>query len=233
MRSLRAEDPEEAAVPLALAGDSAGGHIALESALRLAAADETVAHVAVLYPVISAACNSDSMRVFGEGHMLTREAMRWFWECYLGEGAESAARTTDLLQVALGALPPVTLVTAGCDPLRDEGERFARRLAQSGVRVASRRYPGMIHGFAGLPQLTDQAAEVLSFLGGALAAALVRTPAVRSVAVEPEGLLVRTDDTTVLARTLAATAQALHCTLYEVQVTDDTLEHVFAYLVAR
>jgi acetyl esterase len=73
--------------------------------------------------------------------------MRWFWRHYLArqeQGREPNA--SPLLAKSLADLPPALVITAGCDPLRDEGEAYARRLREAGVAVTATQYPGMFHG---------------------------------------------------------------------------------------
>lgn len=148
---------------VAIAGDSAGGHLAVHTAL----ADRPVRHVAMLYPLLDPMCGSPSARALAEGYMLTRSFIQWAWENY-APGARA-----DLPDAALAAIPGATIVTAGFDPLRDEGEAFAARLEAAGVAVARHRYPRMIHGFAGMPQFTPVAEEALAFVGERLRIALM------------------------------------------------------------
>lgn len=153
---------------LALAGESAGGHIAIGAALAARAAGIPLTHLALLYPVIEPRCNSNSMQSMASGCLLSREAMQWYWDCYVPDAAKRADPRIDLLAADLSALPPTTIAIAECDPLRDEDEAFAASLASAGVTVDLHRYLGMVHGFAGLPQLTPMAREALQTLGTAL-----------------------------------------------------------------
>lgn len=149
---------------LALAGDSAGGNLAL-AVSRLASQRQgpKIRHQCLFYPVLDAACDSPSYRDFAEGYMLTAAMMRWFWSLY-GAGASLVDEplASPLRAQDLGDLPPTTLITAGFDPLRDEGEAFARRLQASAVPVRLQRCEGMIHGFISLSPFVERAAQVLA-----------------------------------------------------------------------
>ena len=172
--SLR-RDPHGIAVcadRLAFAGESAGGHIAIGAALAANMTGIPLAHLGLLYPVIDPRCNSGSMQSLSTGCLLSREAMQWYWDCYVPDAVTRADPRVDLLAANLGGLPPVTIVIAECDPLRDEDETFATRLAEAGVSVDVHRYAGMVHGFAGLPQITPVATTALQSLGKALGRAL-------------------------------------------------------------
>lgn len=158
--------------PLAIAGDSAGAHVVIGAALAAETASVALAHAALLYPVVDPHCRSDSMQELARGYMLTREGMEWFWECYLADPRDRADPRADVLSADLRRLPPTTIVTAEFDPLRDEGGALAQRLAASGVRVEHACEAGMIHGFAGMPQLTPVANRVLERLGATLGRAL-------------------------------------------------------------
>ena len=153
---------------MALAGDSAGANIAIATALTARDRGINLAQVALLYPLIDPSCGSPSMAEFGKGYLLTREAIQWFWECYLPMSSREDPRAR-VLAADLRDFPPTTIVTAEFDPLRDEGEAFAARLRTALVPVELHRFAGMIHGFAGLPQLTPQADHAAALLGRALA----------------------------------------------------------------
>jgi acetyl esterase len=104
--------------------------------------------------------------------MLTRSGVEWFWSSYLGSPADATNPEACLLRADLHNLPRTTIVTAECDPLRDEGEALAARLRAAGVETTLRRWPGMLHGFAGMQQITPAAALALRTIAGDLAAAL-------------------------------------------------------------
>jgi acetyl esterase len=174
---------------IALAGDSAGAHVAIGATLATrgdaansggepvsAAAGNAidVASLALIYPVVDPRCDSKSMHALARGYMMTRDAMQWFWECYVPRAEDRTAPRVDLLAADLARLPPTTIVTAEFDPLRDEGEALAKRLAAAGVPVDYECCPGMIHGFAGMTQLTT-AKHVLQRLGRMLGQVLAST----------------------------------------------------------
>lgn len=154
---------------IGLAGDSAGGQLAVATALMT---DVAVQHVGLFYPLIDPARASASARLYAEGYMLTGSFLDFAWASYRGPGRADGDPLFDLSRADLASLPGVTLVTAEFDPLRDEGEAFAARLEQAGVPVAMRRYPGMIHGFVGLPQLTPAARDAIGFIDDRMRAAL-------------------------------------------------------------
>jgi acetyl esterase len=144
---------------LAVGGDSAGGNLA--AVVTLMARERggpPLAFQLLVVPCTHHAFDTPSYKDCGEGYLLTRDAMRWFWNLYLRrpeDGREAFA--SPLLAPNLAGLPPALVITAGYDPLRDEGEAYAARLREAGVPVTLTRYPGMIHGFFRLINLVDQA----------------------------------------------------------------------------
>jgi acetyl esterase/lipase len=144
---------------LAVGGDSAGGNLA--AAVTLMGRERggpRLAFQLLVVPCTHHAFDTPSYRECAEGYLLTREAMRWFWGHYLRrpeDGREPHA--SPLLAPNLAGLPPALVITAGYDPLRDEGEAYADRLREAGVPVTLTRYPGMIHGFFRMINLVDQA----------------------------------------------------------------------------
>lgn len=145
---------------IAVAGDSAGGNLA--GAVALMARDRngpSIAHQLLIYPVTDMDFTRPSYAANGAGeYYLSTAAMQWFWNHYLGGQTASAAPLAVLLdQPDLAGLPPATVITAEYDPLRDEGEAYAKRLIDAGVRVDQACAPGMIHGFFNLFQVVPDA----------------------------------------------------------------------------
>lgn len=136
----------------------------------------TIARAAFLYPVVDPRCDSASMHALARGYMLTREAMQWFWDCYVPRAEDRSDPRADVLAANLARLPTTTIVTAEYDPLRDEGAALAQRLDAAGVRVHHECAAGMIHGFAGMPQLTPAASAVVARLGRELGRAIGADP---------------------------------------------------------
>ena len=135
---------------MAVAGDSAGGCLAAVTAIRLR--DEggpALAAQLLVYPVTDyPSVPSESYRAFGSGYGLTHEAMQWFWRHYLPDAAAAAHPHASPMRVLSAAgLPAAYVLVAEYDVLRDEGEAFAQRLAQTGVETISLRCEGMNHGF--------------------------------------------------------------------------------------
>jgi acetyl esterase len=142
---------------IAVAGDSAGGNLAAVVALHARASGPKLAGQILFYPVADfSSFDTESYLTFAEGYGLTRAAMQWFRDLYLA--SPDQARHPDaspLLAPDLAHLPPTLILTAEFDPLRDEGEAYARRLEQAGVAVTHTRYPGMIHAFIAMRGVLD------------------------------------------------------------------------------
>src|SRR3989442_210692 len=134
---------------LAVGGDSAGGNLAAVVALMARdAGGPVISFQVLLYPVTDLGAETRSYTDFADGYMLTRDSMRWFAAQYLaGKDEAMDWRVSPLRAATLAGLPPALIVTAGFDPLRDEGEKYARRLRDAGVRVDYACYGGMLHGF--------------------------------------------------------------------------------------
>ena len=138
-------DPER----IGVGGDSAGGCLATVTAMRAANAGVPCRHQLLVYPITDMVNGSDSRRVFASGFYLTQEFIDLADASYLCTAEER--RHPDVSPALTEKIPdglaPAHVVTAGFDPLRDEGEAWARRLADAGVEVRLKRYPGFIHGF--------------------------------------------------------------------------------------
>jgi acetyl esterase len=159
---------------LAVAGDSAGGNLA--AVVALLARDRggpALRHQGLIYPVTDADFDRASYVANAEGHLLTRQAMQWFWNHYVPDAARrNDAYAAPLRAANLAGLPPATVQTAEYDPLRDEGEAYAARLRDAGVATTLTRYDGQIHGFAGMFEIFDAGKKALDELASALRAAL-------------------------------------------------------------
>lgn len=152
---------------IVVAGDSAGGNLA--AAVALQARDRggpSLRGQVLIYPVVDDRCDTASYREFAEGYGLSRTSMRWFWRQYLGDDAPVPIACASLARAEnLHDLPPAHVVTAEFDVLRDEGERYARRLAEAGVPTTVQRYDGMIHGFVLNAGIFDTAGDAIADIG--------------------------------------------------------------------
>ena len=155
---------------IAVGGDSAGGN--LSTAVALMARDRkgpALAAQILIYPVTDHNLDTSSYHENATGYVLTREAMRWFWRHYLvreEQGKEPLA--SPLRAASLAGLPPALVITAACDPLRDEGEAYAARLRDAGVPVTLTRYDGMFHGFIRMTRFLDKARAAVDEVAGSL-----------------------------------------------------------------
>jgi acetyl esterase len=134
---------------IALGGDSAGGNLAAVVALHARdAGAPKIAFQLLIYPATDQRAQHPSIRRNGEGYLLTKKAMDYFQAQYLPRKEDLLDwRASPLLATSLAGLPPAYLITAGYDPLLDEGREYAERMAREGVEVAYREYPDMVHGF--------------------------------------------------------------------------------------
>ena len=93
---------------------------------------------------------------FAEGYFLTKDLMDWFWKAYVPAGTDLAdLRLSPLLAKDFKGLPPAFVLTAGYDPLRDEGRAYADRLIDAGIKTTYVNYPGTIHGFFSLTRFLE------------------------------------------------------------------------------
>jgi acetyl esterase len=159
---------------IAVGGDSAGGNLA--AATALVARDSggpKVGFQMLIYPAVDARMGSKSYQENAEGKLLTKSLMEWFWNHYLRNEADASdPRVSPLLEPNLAGLPPAWIITAEYDPLRDEGEAYAKRLEEAGVPVTLKRWNGLIHGFFTLPAAFPQAREAVCEAAAALRSAL-------------------------------------------------------------
>jgi acetyl esterase len=133
---------------VAVGGTSAGANLAAAAALVTRDhGGPPLAFEILEMPVLDVRADTESMRAFGRGFFLTREAVAASWQLYLGTASTTDPYASPALAEDLAGLPPALVITAECDPLRDEGEAYARRLEAAGVPTTVRRYAGAIHGF--------------------------------------------------------------------------------------
>jgi acetyl esterase len=156
---------------LAVGGDSSGGNLATVVALmaREQGGPELVFQL-LICPSTDFSLNTSSMEEFGEGYQLTKAQMIWIRNNYLPNPVDQTnPLASPLLAPDLTGLPPALIVTAECDPLRDEAEAYGKRLAEAGVPVKVSRYEGMIHDFLDL--FEEQGNQALTEAASALRAA--------------------------------------------------------------
>ena len=147
---------------LAVAGDGVGGNMATVITLLSRERGEPDIRLQLLfYPVTDAAFDTESYHQFAEGYHLRRDAMMWCWEQYTRHPGERSEITASPLRASieqLHGLPPALIITAEADVLRDEGEAYAHKLREAGVRVTAVRFQGTIHDFVMLNALATTAA---------------------------------------------------------------------------
>ncbi|MBP5060345.1 alpha/beta hydrolase [Pseudomonas chlororaphis] len=152
---------------LAVAGNSVGGNMA--AVVSLMAKDKgtpAIRFQLLLWPVTDANFETASYNQYAEGHFLSKNMMKWFWDNYTADARqrnEIYASPLRATSAQLKGLPPALIQTAGADVLRDEGEAYARKLDEAGVSVTSVRYNGMIHDY-GLLNVVSQVPAVRSAL---------------------------------------------------------------------
>ena len=157
---------------IAVAGDSAGGNLAAVVALDARGTDGP-AFQALVYPVADYSSRRPSYELFGEGFFLTREEMDWFRDNYFAEESDRTdPRASPILADDLTGVAPAFVLTAGFDPLRDEGEDYAERLRDAGVPTTLRREPDLVHGFINAVGLGGRAGEAADGIADAIRAGL-------------------------------------------------------------
>ncbi len=155
---------------VAVAGESAGGNLATVACLKTR--DEgglmPVSQL-LIYPVTDARMNTSSYQEQADAKPLNAAMMPWFWNYYLENETQGREAYASPLQAeSLAGLPPAIVITAENDPLRDEGEAYATRLAGEGVSVNSKRFDGVMHEFFGLAGAVGKAAEAVKFAAAGL-----------------------------------------------------------------
>jgi acetyl esterase len=162
-------DPER----LAVGGDSAGGNLA--AAVALLTRDEqdeqdlALAGQLLVYPNTDQLADDESMRDNTDPWLFNHHSVAWYRTHYFAPGQDAADPLASPLRAPdLKGLPPALVITAEYDPLRDQGEAYARRLAEAGVPVELTRYPGMVHGFFTMTGAVDAARAAVDQAAAAL-----------------------------------------------------------------
>ena len=155
---------------VAVGGDSAGGNLAA-IVCHMAKRDGAphLAYQLLIYPVTDLTGSMPSHKALGKGYRLTTELMDWFMNHYFSQGGDRGQLiASPLFADDFAHLPPAFVLTAGYDPLKDEGSAYAAELREAGVETEFVEYEGMIHGFITMGGLVDATTEALESCGAAL-----------------------------------------------------------------
>lgn len=162
------------ATRLALGGDSAGANLAAVTAIAMRDAGEPAAKLQLLiYPATDMRAIAPSHASNGQGYLLTADTIAYFRNHYIPDPAQwSNWRASPLLAADLSRLPPALVLTAGYDPLRDEGRQYADALSAAGNRAQYVCFERQLHGFVTMGRVIDEANTALDLCGAVLARAL-------------------------------------------------------------
>lgn len=181
---------------VAVAGESAGGNLA--AVVCLMARDRNFRspiHQVLIYPVVHFDFESDSYHQHANAKPLNKAMMQWFWEHYLEAESDGTSLYASPLLADLQNLPAATVITAGIDPLRSEGEAYAKKLAASGVDVSYKCFENLTHEFFGMGSLVPEAKKALSLVAENLQAASEDESEryIRSLQIDENTDIVRSD----------------------------------------
>ncbi|WP_227468140.1 alpha/beta hydrolase [Microbacterium sp. YJN-G] len=176
---------------IVLAGDSSGGNLAAGAAIVLRdRGDSPVVGQVLIYPFLDPSMSTGSHRTRATGFFVTAELLAYYWRTLLGDAAgPHGPDVTPLGADDLSDLPPAIVITAGLDPLCDEGSLYAARLRNAGVEVLERRHPDQFHGFLtipGYPPAQSAAAILWSDLRSGFAATASAQPHTEKPRTEKE-----------------------------------------------
>ena len=151
---------------ISLCGDSAGAHLAASVSHSLANNQKENVHSQFLiYPMCDPSCASESIELFKDNYLLTKESMEWFWKKFKNNDEDNLKDTFNLLLFNPNRdFPKTIIVTAGFDPLSDEAEKYAFLLHENGSYVKQLHYPSLFHGFAAMTRLKSANKAVNDFL---------------------------------------------------------------------
>jgi acetyl esterase len=163
-------DPDK----ILVGGDSAGGNLSAAVALATRESGPKLAAQFLIYPGVDFTLDVDypSRVDNAEGYFLTADDMVWFGDHYIAEADRLDPRASTIHAESLAGAPPAVIGTAEFDPLRDEGEAYAKALADAGVEVRLQRYDGLIHGFYGMGPFSAAAAAAIADMNDSLKALL-------------------------------------------------------------
>lgn len=152
---------------LTLCGDSAGGHLALVTALRIKVKGLwQPAQLILIYPMLDATASFESYALNGTDYIITRDTLLSGYEMYLAETERQHPEASPLWRDDFYGLPPVHIITAEYDPLCDEGEMLYQHLTEQGVKCTAQRWLGVIHGFFQLGGVSQSARDVVRDIAG-------------------------------------------------------------------
>ncbi|HYE41232.1 MAG TPA: alpha/beta hydrolase [Ramlibacter sp.] len=159
---------------IAVGGDSAGGNLA--AAVALAARDEgglPLAFQLLVYPATDQRRGWPSHTTNGQGYLLTKDSMDYYHDHYIADAAQDLDwRASPLLHADHAKLPPAFVLTAGYDPLRDEGLQYAHKLSEAGTRTTLVNFERQIHGFITMGRVIDEANAAVEICAAQLRTAL-------------------------------------------------------------
>jgi acetyl esterase len=149
---------------IAVGGDSAGGNLAaVVSQIARDRGGPSLAYQLLIYPATDMRMNMPSIDENADGPLLTKASMHWFIHHYVNsDGDRTDPLASPMLASNVCGLPPAFILTAECDPLRDEGEAYGQRLREAGVPVEVQRYDGMPHGFFSFAAALDGGRRALA-----------------------------------------------------------------------
>ncbi|NGX51397.1 MAG: Carboxylesterase NlhH [Chlamydiae bacterium] len=151
---------------IAVGGENAGGNLA---AVLAQEAPSKISFQLLIYPPTDFTSSTPSNQEYEKGYLLDKESIDWYQKLYLGAAGNPAdPRISPLLAKDFSALPPALVITAEFDPLRDEGESYAKKLKDAGVAVTLHRYDGMVHGFFQMAGILDEAKMAIQEVGETL-----------------------------------------------------------------
>lgn len=157
---------------ITLCGDSAGGHLALVTSLRLKAKGVwQPAQLILIYPMLDATARFESYILNGADYVITRDTLLSGYEMYLAGTDRQHPEASPLWRDDFSGLPPVHIITAEYDPLCDEGEMLYRHLSEQGVACTAQRWLGVIHSFFQLGGVSQSARDVMRDIAWRISAA--------------------------------------------------------------